>query len=171
MEAQLALEIFQAGCREEAGYLCTPQLQPRRGFGAGFSRTQGRSVAIITLYKAQDALLRRLFLANGIEEREVDPAAGVGSKGLGSLRIMTVDQSQGSEADVVILSCVRSNSRGELGFAKNKNRLNVAVSRAKERLVIVGDRRTMTADARWSALAAASQTVSDVRSLPAMGGR
>ncbi|KAJ1557631.1 DEAD-box type RNA helicase, partial [Nowakowskiella sp. JEL0078] len=47
-----------------------------------------------------------------------------------SIEVMTVDSAQGREADVIILSCVRSNR--QLGFLTNEKRMNVAISRAKE---------------------------------------
>jgi len=58
-----------------------------------------------------------------------------------SLRIecSTVDAYQGREADVAIYSVVRSNSRGTLGFLREKPRLNVALSRGRDGLIIVGD--------------------------------
>lgn len=43
------------------------------------------------------------------------------------------------EADVIILSCVRSGHKGTLGFIRNQNRLNVALSRAKEIMYVVGN--------------------------------
>ena len=69
-----------------------------------------------------------------------------------NFRIITVDAAQGSEADVVVLSCVRCNPRGELGFIANRNRLCVALSRAKERLVIIGSRQTLTRNPLWRAV-------------------
>jgi ATP-dependent RNA/DNA helicase IGHMBP2 len=161
LEATLALQAYRQG--EAAGYLCNPR--KRRGAGA---LPVGRSVAVITLYKAQEMLLRKVFRDAGIHERENGPGA---ESRRGSLRIMTVDQAQGSEADVVILSLVRSNGRGEIGFASNKNRLNVAVSRARERLVVIGDSWTMSTDPRWAELAGVSQQLSDVAALPAMADR
>jgi AAA domain/Zinc finger C-x8-C-x5-C-x3-H type (and similar) len=181
-EAALALKVFQLG--EAAGYLCTPRKRfvhrpaARAGAGAGRSADEsllvapkGRSVAIITLYKAQEFYLRKLFNAAGIFERESDPGAETDADGVGSLRILTVDQAQGSEADVVILSLVRSNAKRSMGFATNKNRMNVAVSRARERLVVIGDVSTMATNDDWKALLEASVRVHDAESVPAMGER
>ena len=55
------------------------------------------------------------------------------------IEIATVDSFQGRERDIVVYSTVRSNPRGEIGFLRNHRRLNVALSRARELLVIVGD--------------------------------
>ena len=57
-------------------------------------------------------------------------------------RIVTVDSCQGSESRTVIISCVRSNPQGHIGFTGDPNRLNVAISRPKEALYIVGNRDT-----------------------------
>ena len=56
----------------------------------------------------------------------------------------SVDGFQGGEAEVVILSLVRSNSDGECGFLKDKRRLNVAISRARRCCVVIGDTETIT---------------------------
>lgn len=55
------------------------------------------------------------------------------------LRISSVDSYQGEEANIVILSTVRSNPKGEIGFLKLKNRRNVAVSRARCGFYIIGN--------------------------------
>ena len=63
---------------------------------------------------------------------------------LPGLAVDTVDAFEGEEADVVILSLVRSNEAERIGFLKKAQRLNVAISRAKQLLVVVGDIETMT---------------------------
>ena len=83
-----------------------------------------KEIAVITFYVAQ---LRK------IDER-------LQSKHFPSLQITTgtVDRFQGMERPVVIVSMVRNNSKGDVGFAKKPERVNVAFSRAQELLVIVG---------------------------------
>lgn len=90
-----------------------------------------KDVAVITPYGAQKRLLRQL-LAKHCEEDN-------GEYRLGNLRIRinTVDSFQGSEADVVLYSVVRT--RGNLRFILDWKRLNVACSRAKENLIFFGD--------------------------------
>ncbi|KAJ1447841.1 AAA domain-containing protein [Pelagophyceae sp. CCMP2097] len=121
-----------------------------------------KSILVITFYKAQEAALRETFEKAGVAEFAGDGAAGT----KGTLRICSVDQAQGSEADVVVLSCVRSNAKADVGFLKKPNRANprkdeanpdrpnVAVSRARERLVVVGDVRTLRAGGgkHWASL-------------------
>ena len=75
-------------------------------------------IAVISPYKAQAKKLQRLF-----EEVEID----------------TVDAFQGREKDVVIISFVRSNKYGNIGFLKDFRRLNVSISRAKSKLILVGN--------------------------------
>src|SRR5438874_13577401 len=53
--------------------------------------------------------------------------------------VESVDAFEGRESDGVILSLVRSNDRAAIGFLNDPNRVNVAISRAKKLLVIVGD--------------------------------
>jgi superfamily I DNA and/or RNA helicase len=66
-----------------------------------------------------------------------------------TLEINTVDAFQGREQDIVFYSVVRSNPRHEIGFLRDWRRLNVALSRARELLVIVGDHRMVNdADTR-----------------------
>jgi len=53
--------------------------------------------------------------------------------------VINVDGFQGRENDIIILSFVRSNTEGNIGFARHSNRLNVAISRAKFLLVMVAN--------------------------------
>ncbi|MBD2388533.1 translation initiation factor IF-2 N-terminal domain-containing protein [Cylindrospermum sp. FACHB-282] len=83
-----------------------------------------KEIAVITFYGSQ---LRK------IDERlqsEMFPSL--------QIRTGTVDQFQGMERPVVIVSMVRNNSQGDVGFAKKPERVNVAFSRAQELLIIVG---------------------------------
>lgn len=62
---------------------------------------------------------------------------------LHQIRIRTVDGFQGQECDVVYISLVRSNKKGEIGFLSNFRRLNVGLTRAKKKLVVIGDSATL----------------------------
>ena len=64
-----------------------------------------------------------------------------------NLKVCTVDKAQGSEAVAVILSCVRSTRVSQ--FGEDKNRMTVALSRAKNRLHIVGCHAALMDSARW----------------------
>ncbi len=66
------------------------------------------------------------------------------------LRISTIDSFQGQEKEIIILSLVRSNEEGEIGFLKDYRRMNVAITRAKEQLFVIGDSATIGADAFYN---------------------
>jgi superfamily I DNA and/or RNA helicase len=86
------------------------------------------TVGVISGYFAQVEQLRR----------EIDPDNASRWRQL-QLEIATVDSFQGRECDVVIYSTVRSNQARQIGFLKDYRRINVALSRARDSLVIVGD--------------------------------
>ena len=90
------------------------------------------SVGVITGYSAQvDELTRRVNPRNRSKWRRLD------------IDVATVDSFQGRECDVVIYSTVRSNDRWTIGFLKDYRRVNVALSRARDLLLIVGDHAMM----------------------------
>ncbi|MEL6356915.1 MAG: AAA domain-containing protein, partial [Bacteroidota bacterium] len=62
------------------------------------------------------------------------------------LTINTIDGFQGQERDVVYISLVRSNEKGEIGFLKDYRRMNVALTRARKQLVVIGDGGTIVSD-------------------------
>ncbi len=64
----------------------------------------------------------------------------------GEIEVKSVDGFQGREKQVIILSLVRSNEEAQIGFLKDLRRLNVAITRAKRKLIIVGDAQTLTAE-------------------------
>jgi superfamily I DNA and/or RNA helicase len=66
------------------------------------------------------------------------------------MTVNTIDSFQGQEEDIVYISLVRSNDNSEIGFLKDYRRMNVAMTRAKKGLVIVGDSATLAKDAFYS---------------------
>lgn len=90
------------------------------------------SIAVLSPYAAQvDTLSRQLREAHGAD-----------------IEVGTVDGMQGREKDVVVLSLVRSNENHEIGFLRDKRRLNVGMTRARRQLVVVGDAETVGGAAR-----------------------
>ena len=87
-----------------------------------------KTVAIITGYKAQKNLITNLIERLNKELKYID------------IEVDTVDAFQGRETDIVIYSIVRSNNKNQIGFLRDSRRLNVAFSRAKELLIIFGDK-------------------------------
>lgn len=84
-------------------------------------------IAIITPYQAQVSLLTSLLRSTYGPELEIG----------------TVDGMQGREKEAVIISLVRSNDKREVGFLKEERRLNVAMTRARRHLCVVGDSSTI----------------------------
>jgi hypothetical protein len=101
-------------------------LLKRFGFAAKAADTK-YEVAVIAAYSAQLAEL----------EREIRPLAG--ELPLLDIECNTVDAFQGREADICIYSVTRCNNAADVGFLRDSRRLNVALSRARVGLVIVGD--------------------------------
>jgi ATP-dependent RNA/DNA helicase IGHMBP2 len=67
------------------------------------------------------------------------------------MRISTIDSFQGQEMEIIFLSLVRSNDDGNIGFLKDYRRMNVAITRAKEQLYVIGDSATIGADPFYNA--------------------
>ena len=97
------------------------------------------SLAILSPYKAQVDLLERRITA--LRRTELAHLVDFDSVRAGGGLVGTVEFLQGSEADLVIVSLVRNNPRtggAALGFLRDRRRINVALSRAKWQLVLVG---------------------------------
>lgn len=90
------------------------------------------TIGIITPYRAQVDLLTRL--AEG---------SPVFTQLHHLISINTVDAFQGQERDVIVISFVRNNDRGEVGFLQDIRRTNVAMTRARKKLVMIGDSATL----------------------------
>ena len=60
------------------------------------------------------------------------------------ITVNTVDGFQGQERDVIIISLVRANEEGQIGFLNDLRRMNVAITRARMKLIILGDVSTLT---------------------------
>ena len=66
--------------------------------------------------------------------------------------INTIDGFQGQEREIVYISLVRSNDKGEIGFLKDYRRINVAMTRAKKKLILIGDSATIGGTPFYEAL-------------------
>ena len=91
-------------------------------------KAENKDIGIITPYSAQVA-----NLSNKITQ---DDYRG--------LEISTVDGFQGREKEIIILSLVRSNQKNQVGFLSDKRRLNVAITRPRRMLIVIGDIDTIT---------------------------
>ena len=90
-------------------------------------------VGIISPYRAQVQYLRQLVRRSDYFK----PLRG-------QFTVNTVDGFQGQERDVVVSSLVRANDEGQIGFLRDLRRMNVAITRARMKLIILGDVATMT---------------------------
>ena len=93
-----------------------------------------KDIGIITPYAGQVRAIR-----NSMNEK------------LDDVEVKTVDGYQGREKEVIIFSCVRSNPEQNVGFLSEKRRLNVALTRAKRGLIVIGDPATLRGDDNWRA--------------------
>ena len=90
-------------------------------------------VGIISPYRAQVQLLRRMLRKSAYFK----PLKQL-------ISVNTVDGFQGQERDIIVISLVRSNEAGQIGFLRDLRRMNVAITRARMKLFILGDSTTMT---------------------------
>lgn len=132
-------------------------------------------IGIIVPYRAQRRYLQQLFRSQFGKQ---------GMKGCQDLEIATVDGFQGREKDIIIFSCVRAsmvrsssqnNSASNevtmtgnysIGFLKEWQRLNVAITRARYALWIVGHQQTLMKDGEWKALLQYAEANDAIRTFP-----
>lgn len=122
----------------------------------------GERLAVITPYVGQLLLLKKIFsnsrMTLFIGDADMDALDVVVGNGAGetleldegrnvsvheSVRLATVDNFQGEEADLVIVSTVRCNRNSRTGFLKEDNRVNVMLSRAKHGMIVLGNKDTI----------------------------
>jgi superfamily I DNA and/or RNA helicase len=89
-------------------------------------------IGIISPYSAQVSYVEELLKEHGELEAY-----------LPYIRVSSVDGFQGQECEVIYISLVRSNEKSEIGFLSDTRRMNVAMTRAKKKLVIIGDSATL----------------------------
>ena len=80
------------------------------------------------------------------------------------LSIGTVDSFQGQERDIICMSLVRSNERGEIGFLADERRMNVAMTRARRKLILVGDSATLSTNPFFAELIAYVESIGAYKS-------
>lgn len=98
-------------------------------------------VGMISPYKAQVQYLRRLVRNDAFFKPYRQ-----------AITINTVDGFQGQERDVILISLVRANEKGQIGFLNDLRRMNVAITRARMKLIILGDASTLTRHAFYKKL-------------------
>lgn len=138
-EAELSLEIVRyfmlQGYRADQIVVLTPYV--------------GQLVKLISLMKTNlkevTAFVSERDAADleqieGADQVDLD---NTGSRPAKCVRCSSIDNFQGEEADIIVISLVRSNSRGDIGFLKEKQRVNVLLSRARLGLFLVGNSSTL----------------------------
>lgn len=109
----------------------------------GLTRVQDERIdfGIISPYRAQVRLIRRLLKLQKFF-RHLH----------GQISVGTVDGFQGQERDVIILSMVRDNDEGQIGFLRDLRRMNVAITRARMKLIVLGNAETLSRHPFYAAL-------------------
>lgn len=91
------------------------------------------SIAIVSPYKQQVQILKMLVEENELLMAHQD-----------KISVNTIDSFQGQERDIVYISLTRSNADGSIGFLADTRRMNVAMTRARKKLVVIGDSTTLS---------------------------
>ncbi|XP_027529074.1 protein ZGRF1-like isoform X3 [Neopelma chrysocephalum] len=99
------------------------------------SGIEGAAIGVITLYKSQMYKIQSLLSGVHSEAFEVKP-----------VQVSTVDAFQGAEKEIIVLSCVRTR---QFGFIDSEKRMNVALTRAKRHLLIVGNLACLSRNKLW----------------------
>ena len=92
------------------------------------------SIGIVSPYKEQTRLIKRTIEEDAklLEFNNID--------------VDTIDSFQGQERDIIYIVLVRSNVKGEIGFLSDYRRMNVAMTRARKKLIVIGDSATIGND-------------------------
>jgi superfamily I DNA and/or RNA helicase len=117
---------------EEAALLIRHLTQLVADLSTRYTKADFPTIAVISPYKQQVTILKDLLVQSpDLQE--------YGNK----ISVNTIDSFQGQERDIVYISMVRSNTESEIGFLSDIRRMNVAMTRARKKLIIVGDSGTL----------------------------
>lgn len=118
--------------QEEAKLLMTTLMDYVKLIGMERMLRDGVDFGIISPYKAQVRLIRKYLRHN----KMLKPLRN-------AMSVNTVDGFQGQERDVILVSLVRDNANGNIGFLGDLRRMNVAITRARKKLIVVGNADTL----------------------------
>jgi len=117
---------------EEAAFLFRHLTQLVNTLNASFTAQNFPTIAVISPYKAQVQVLKEQFKDSPELQKYADKVS-----------VNTIDSFQGQERDIVYICMTRSNTNGEIGFLADIRRMNVAMTRARKKLVVIGDSSTI----------------------------
>ncbi|GAB3999913.1 AAA domain-containing protein [Spirosoma daeguense] len=117
---------------EEAALLMKHLVQLVTDLSTRYVPADFPTIAVISPYKQQISILKDSLTQNPELQPYID-----------KISINTIDSFQGQERDIVYISLTRSNSEGEIGFLSDIRRMNVAMTRARKKLIVVGDSATL----------------------------
>ncbi|RAI86026.1 AAA domain-containing protein [Algoriphagus yeomjeoni] len=132
---QKEMESLSTFNPKEAGFACRYLNELILRIGIANFKENRWTIGLIAPYGAQVRLLRSMIF-DGFEYPNVRSLAEL-------ITIDTVDGFQGQERDLMMISLTRSNDSGEIGFLADERRMNVALTRAKRKLVLIGDSSTL----------------------------
>lgn len=118
---------------EEASFLFKHLTQMVEQLSVHYSVNDFPSIAVISPYKQQIFLMKELLQHSPLLQ-------SYGNK----ISVNTIDSFQGQERDLVYISMTRSNNEGIIGFLSDTRRMNVAMTRARKKLVVIGDSATLS---------------------------
>lgn len=138
--------------------------------GTGFEERSGEDGRSLTNEGELD-IIQKIIAANNWKTEDIgfiSPYAGqvqlAKSVFPKTLKVSTIDSFQGQEMEVIIVSLVRSNADGNIGFLKDYRRMNVALTRAKEQLVVIGDSSTIGLDKFYDQFLKYTETIEGYQS-------
>lgn len=141
---QVEAESLSTFNPEEARFACTYLNEVITRLGVARFKQENWTVGLIAPYSAQVRMLRQLIF----ETFEFPNLKAFSDM----ITIDTVDGFQGQERDLMLISLTRSNEKGEIGFLADERRMNVALTRAKRKLVLIGDSSTLAQNQFFDAL-------------------
>jgi ATP-dependent RNA/DNA helicase IGHMBP2 len=121
---------------EEAKFTLSYLESLLKGVGIGKIKQENWNIGLISPYRAQIRKFQELIF-EGYQYPNIRSFAEL-------LTVDSIDGFQGQERDIIVISLVRSNATGEIGFLSDTRRMNVALTRAKRKLVIIGDSATLS---------------------------
>ncbi|MDR2276115.1 MAG: AAA family ATPase [Sphingobacterium sp.] len=112
------------------------------------------SIGIITPYRKQVSILKEILE----QDEELRPYATI-------IKVQTIDSFQGQEKDIIYISLTRSNNEQQIGFLSDVRRMNVAMTRAKKKLVVIGDSATIGSHSFYQGFIAYSENLGSYHSV------